>query len=731
MDKARDVRRGGASRLPPSNRRIMKQSEGLQSRLFDLVKGLDGNGGDAVFSKKLKREKMRRLNVVGKVRSSHEDGEMGPHNSDGEDDFPPTISKRIKLSRKFFHESGTVDSACVPRKLRSAMKKRNSESISLPSSDKKQPNHEINGVKLPRKDGIKKSRPNQGKDSAAKMHSIGPITKDEEEVVETLYALADMFPNSNNKKGLGGELGEEKPSPLPEQESSRPALEAPGKEEQSMPLCPSASAQTANVALVEGSAQDCIEVKCLNEPSQPTFWDGTELGIATSQRNGQAVSLLEKKEPIDWKPPYSAVGCNVQSEICLEIGSKQSYYVEAAACVGRSEVGLGPAAAGSSQLELQHTRKESKNSGPALWPGFSSAVSHGAVAQGPPLQTNTTKIPSWMAVSTSANRPGSAGEESKVPIGRASWKRCSSHVYISRLIKVLQIAENTGRQPTHPIQMTSNEGVHLAANNNLVTARDDLNGAVSADKSPGEVRNAILLHKRLLQDQQQASTTSVLYASKNQRFDLLSLSSGGGGGGRIEATNCNNKIGNWIEPPLTQFHIPYLQSLAQNPKMMPHLALQQNRFSPVPFADHLPAAAAVRQQQQQQVHHLQQASYFGSPLLGSLGSTALPQQQRQQIWTPQYKPVALPIWQNGRQDPASAIQFGQSIPPPPHSSLETLGPKYAPMAHQKQQLVAVTSPLPSARAMGNHLHSGYEINGVASYTDAASLPLQLLCNEHL
>lgn len=59
----------------------------------------------------------------------------------------------------------------------------------------------------------------------------GPITKDEEEVVETLYALAGMFPNnvaseSSDKSKLDSEFLEVDPSTLPEpKETHKPVFE--------------------------------------------------------------------------------------------------------------------------------------------------------------------------------------------------------------------------------------------------------------------------------------------------------------------------------------------------------------------------------------------------------------------------------------------------------------------------------------------------------------------------
>ena len=55
-----------------------------------LIEGVDGNGGDSVFPEKLKRERMRKLSVVGKI------------GSDSGDELRSTvsISKRFKLPRE-------------------------------------------------------------------------------------------------------------------------------------------------------------------------------------------------------------------------------------------------------------------------------------------------------------------------------------------------------------------------------------------------------------------------------------------------------------------------------------------------------------------------------------------------------------------------------------------------------------------------------------------------------
>ncbi|GFZ10371.1 hypothetical protein Acr_21g0009700 [Actinidia rufa] len=610
------------------------------------------------------------------------------------------------------------------------MKKPNRELISLPLPGKKR-----------RKDGKKKSRPNEKQDDSEGSlgrHILGLITKDEEEVVQTLYALAEMFPNNDEKNSLDGETGKTKSWPLMAFEDTAASL----KEEDSKSLCPSNTAEAASSSLLEVSPHDTVDVKCPNEPSIANdIHLHTELDDAFSHRNLQAMSMLSPTKPISGTPFCSSVGLSVQSEISMGNGSKRPKHEETAACDKKTEI---EAAAVSSQHELQYILKECKISGSALWPGLSSAGSDVAGTQGPALQSSSPTIPAWLHITSSANPPGSLDngaltdkitQDSKDSVARKkSWKRCSAHEYICRLIKILQIAEKADRSlPTQPAQLTPNEGSKqgvLFTTSTLNGVINDMNGALSVHSIIGSAAD-----KKLIDDQQQASTTSALHTSLKQSFDFLSLSAGGSG---IEAPNGVNKVGDGPEP-WTQFHGPFPPSLPQNHAIMP-FSLPPYPFSSASFTHHLPLAA-VKQVQ------MQPPAYMGNPLLAPqhLGNSASPKQQHQQqqqwIWTAQqadqYKPVGFPAslipkWQNGRKESASAIQYAQSIPQPSYSSLELLGPKYAPIS-QELQLIAVTSSLPTARDKMQHPHnlfSGYEGNVVGSLPDTA-LPLQLLCNDHL
>ncbi|KAJ0231606.1 hypothetical protein HA466_0297320 [Hirschfeldia incana] len=97
--------------------------------------------------------------------------------------------KSSKLLKKSLKEESNVvvhpPHASVPRKLRSAMKKRNLESVSKLSSPSKRLNMDL-----------VKNKENQETDAKAIVSESMLISKDEEEVAETLFGLADMFTES-------------------------------------------------------------------------------------------------------------------------------------------------------------------------------------------------------------------------------------------------------------------------------------------------------------------------------------------------------------------------------------------------------------------------------------------------------------------------------------------------------------------------------------------------------
>ncbi|XP_034931600.1 uncharacterized protein [Populus alba] len=761
MDKSKDVR-PRASRF---SRQQIKQSG------HKLLSG--SNGGDFVVSLE-KSKRIKRLsavnNNINKGSCSYEvekekkcemgGGGGGCEESDKEEVQAPstfigavsTSNKRFKLPRKFLDDCDGVDHATVPRKLRSAMKKRNRESISPHVPDSKKLNHPNSGVESPKRDGLKKSRLNkqQSPDWSRKQIVCGPITKDEEEVVETLYSLAGMFADNEEPKNdckLDNTSLDASPSTLQE----------PTVKEDLNPIFLPRIDEAAEKTLLH----ETPKVDCLNKPSSQerpyltTDKIQGELGSRVAQVN--LSTILAKQEEL--KSSCNSINLFIAPEQYRDT-PKVKYSTRLETSLERKpDIALGLTTT-VSQLDQRHTICQSKNNGPALWPGLSSTVSSGACNHGSSSQSSATKFPSWMDTALGATRPNSfqncssIGKVSKVSTDKRSLKRSTTHVYISHLIRVLQIPESKDSLPLHLNQPRPNDILRQGAfmtMNDFNGNRNGLNGATSAraiinigDKNSNQVEMGTLL-QQTLQDQPQASSASGVHNSQKQTFNFLSLSTGGSG---LEANNSSSGVGKRSEQS-AQLQFPYL-----------HSHLQQQHSTPVPFpmsqtyyssSSHPDQPAAAQQAQ------IQQPSYLGNLNCGTRASPTgftkkqqkqnqqqqqLQHQQQQQnrLWAAQltaaqYRTVGnstamtqFPNWQNGRQDSPAQISFAQTIIPP-SSSQEAIGPKYAQIS-QQQLMTITTFPHARVRRQDHHLSSVYEETG-GGFRTGGALPLQLLCNESL
>ncbi|KAF3944869.1 hypothetical protein CMV_028713 [Castanea mollissima] len=758
-------------------------------------------GGDfvVVHSERSKKERLRELSVVAGTTTTttsssfdYLDCEMGCDNmSDNEDELRLEeeeeeeesslsiigSSKRFKVPKKFFDDCNGVDHASVPRKLRSATKKRNRESISQPLPDSKKLNYKISGVESFIKNGAKKSKLNMkcGSDKFPRKNVTGPITKDEEEVVETLYALAGMFPNNDasEKSKLDSESIEAKPSAMPvSKESPMPTLEDSAVTNDNLSSTPLITAEAANLSSnFKSSPEETAKVDSLDEHSvqeKHVLPESKKIHMESDcsghQLNLHSMSFLANSESSNENPLR-------YSDLSLDTRLKPPTQPGTPIIDVKPEIALGPVITIGSQPEQQNVSNEFKKNGTALWPGLSSEASHGVGSHGL-LQSSGAKIPGWLDTATFAPRHRSfengslTGKVSKV-VNKKPWKRCATHFHISHLIQILNIQEKQERLPLQPNQLRPQEGSSLGvlmAINNFQGVDNRLNAIASssnvcnstAERNISEAKTGSLQHQRLHQDQPQAALASGAYNSQQQGFDFLSLSAGGGG---VEAKNSVSRAGNGLDSS-SQFQVPYLQSLAQQLTIMP-FSMSQSRYTSSAYSDQLSVAPAAAHQVQ-----LQLPLYLGSPLCGSNASPAAltkqqqhPQQQQQHLqqqqqhlhqqqqhqlfWTAQlaaqYKPVGtstsmsqVQSWQQGRQDTQMWIPCSNALIPPPPSPLEVLGPKYTPLSQQQQYLMDITSSLPHARVkrQDHLLPSVYEETGGGFHASGA-LPLQLLCNERL
>lgn len=756
MDKTRDVRRGGSSRFSRQK----------------LLAGLE----------KPKKEKLvKKLSVVVNkpVISSFEDSEMGYHSnnlSDRENETPSqsqssmsnATAKRFKLPKKFLDDCNGVDHSSIPRKLRSAVKKRNPESMSPPLPDSKKPNHTVGEMESLKKDGLKKSKLNivkQGSSDWSQKEVIGPITKDEEEVVETLYAMAGMFPenDSENKSKLESAPSEAKPPALQEHmETCTPAVKdsAVTKEElgSTFPLRTSEAASSSNVeSSQKETAKTSAEVE--EKPDTKSFHVKTDSCFPPVNVHS-TMPLLAKREHNSDEASCNPVTFQVLPEPCPDSGLEQS--TQETSLTGKPELAVGSTTLRSEQVQ-QDTAAESWRNGLALWPGLSPTVLLGAGSPGPSLQSSATKIPAWLDAAVGASKPyslengPSTRKVFKGATTNRSLKRCAGHVYISHLIRDLQMPEN--KQKSHlqcnqlkPPDEGQRQETHMVIYD-FDKTRKGLNGVISvnnigsttAKRNSSEARSGILQHKRLHHDQLQTATESGLQTLQNHSFNFLSLSAGGLG---AEDTNSFSRTRNNALEPLSEFQVSHLHSLPQHQKFMP-IAMPQTHYTSS-YPDKISTSGTGSTQQVK----LQLPSYLSSPFLGpaQTSSTILTkqhQQQQQQLWSAQLAAQCRPTghstamsqfsnWPNGRQDP-TLIPCPQSLISPAPTSLEVLRPKYSTNSQhqhqhwpQHQQLMTITSSLPSSRVkrQDHHLPLVYEeIEG--GFRTGSSLSLQLLCNERL
>ncbi|KAL9449028.1 hypothetical protein AB3S75_011045 [Citrus x aurantiifolia] len=727
MDKTRDVRRGGSSRFSRQK----------------LLAGLE----------KPKKERLvKKLSVVVNkaVISSFEDSEMGYHSnnlSDRENETPSqsqssmsnATAKRFKLPKKLFDDCNGVDHSSIPRKLRSAVKKRNPESMSPPLPDSKKLNHTVGEMELLKKDGLKKSKLNivkQGSSDWSQKEVIGPITKDEEEVVETLYAMAGMFPENDsvNNSKLESAPSEAKPPALREhRESCTPAVKdsAVTKEElgSTFPLRTSEAAPSSNVeSSQKETAKTSAEVE--EKPDSKSFHVKTDSCVPLVNVHS-TMPLLAKREHNSDEPSCNPVTFQVLPEPCRDSGLEQS--TQETSLTGKPELAVGSTTLRSEQ----DTATESWRNGLALWPGLSPMVLLGAGSSGPSLQS--TKIPAWLDAAVGASKPyslengPSTRKVFKGATTNRSLKRCAGHVYISRLIRDLQMPENK-------------EKSHLQCNQLKPPDEGQSIGSTTAERNSSEARSGILQHKRLHHDQLQTATESGLQTLQKQSFNFLSLSAGGLG---AEDTNSFSRTRNNALEPSSEFQVSHLHSLPQHQNFMP-IAMPQTHYTSS-YPDKISTSGTGSTQQVK----LQLPSYLSSPFLGPAhtSSTILTkqhqQQQQQQLWPAQLAAQCRPTghstamsqfsnWPNGRQDP-TLIPCPQSLISPAPTSLEVLRPKYSTNSQhqhqhwlQHQQLMTITSSLPSSRVkrQDHHLPLVYEeIEG--GFRTGSSLSLQLLCNERL
>ncbi|KAG6390672.1 hypothetical protein SASPL_148411 [Salvia splendens] len=532
----------------------------------------------------------------------------------GDDESLPSTSN-CKLSTMILDGCGAVNHASIPRKLRSAIKKRSRESVTSPLlTSRKQ--HDVSTT-VYRKDGAKKS-----KLSKKKRH----ITKDEKEVAEALYALAGMFTIAN--KADQHKIDDEKPE-----------IQSPATLEED--TCRTLQVETRKI-----SSEVTLGAVC---PSITDVVNSTEEVISQT---------LEARQPVPFFSCKQAATPNAyggKSDSCPRStlrplhGTNQSH---------EEEIHLDQVTASG----LQYGKNKYKD----LFPSPNLSAMQTASSETRRLFEGTifSSQPHVVENKIISEKHTRVATESN-----NSWKRCSAHIYISRLIKVLQISDRKEGLPVKPTQPTTCRG-----SDNQMLRINGRNGDTyfsaididAAEKGSSEDQNGFLLHKRPIHDDQMASETCA-----KQGYDFLSLGMGIRG---LDTSESANGAGCFLDPH-KQYYMPYMQSRNQSP-MLCSLP-PRNGYSSSSYYK----SASSQAQQLSQYHSSSFTDRTGQYYnMGGGGE------------------LRLPDWRNG------AVL--NSLFPHLHAAL---GSKFQQLSPSQQQVIAINTSLPLKRH--HNLPLGFERNG--------------------
>ncbi|CAK8569697.1 unnamed protein product [Lathyrus sativus] len=591
--------------------------------------GVFGAAAIKFLKKSKKQEKVRSLSAVNEMGCEKQQQHQDP--------------KRFKIPNNFLNG---CYGASVPRKLRSAMKKRGRESILL---DAEKMNHKNNGIESSEKDNVKKSKKQEISQKLSRREGgFGSITKDEEEVAETLYSLAAMFPESGSNhvsKEIYGESLIENSSVLQDKKENVNAALEESVTDQGASLCPE--------SCLPGEAS---KITSVNETTGQEHSEKASLLVA-SHSSTPSINLQSMPEMVK-RECCKKIALH-DSELWLAMGLNITRQSQISQHKKKPDVELDSVRYVDNKQKQHLIKEHIKNESLALWPGLSSvssAVSH-----------------------------------------KRSRKRCATHVYISHTIRRLEVSKQ-GAIKESKLHECNEMRVPNGSNREILSEVHNVNGMRNRAMR-ATVRNTNESKNGSIPSQQchygeitQTTPTPGVYDSQKQSFNFLSLSTGSYG---LKVDNNNyNKVVSRLEP-LSNLQVPYFQSLAQQ---------QQQRVVPNPTHQNRYAASTVYLDQLSVVGpqlRLQQPHYYGSQLCGTqYSSTATnSKQDHQNFWGMQQQVaqgrssvncnVAMrtqnPNWQSGRSESSAMVPCAQAIFPHTSVSQEIFGSK---IAGRQQQLIS-------------------------------------------
>ncbi|XP_009386440.3 uncharacterized protein LOC103973556 isoform X1 [Musa acuminata AAA Group] len=706
--RSRDLMRGTsrASRLSPAKRQPIGFSSPTVSNdnvHFNSGDGVDTNASMARWKDKVRTSRWR-------LNNNDSSGEVGCSRSEGEEantiramlgsitTASLTSRKTVGLHEKVAEDSDIVDPASVPRKLRSAINKRGSQTSPNEATVTKKKHHcTSNGLQVLHGDGGRRCKQSMLFDS---------LTKDEEIAVDALCTLSRMPPLCKQ---------------IPLQEWSRVSDDCQDIDATSGQCLEDIKEEDKNV-LQQSTVCEVRTLSFMEKPFKETIKDGhapsrqpiTVCGKPTYDSNctrtpepgGHIAPLSENEHP--GNTPFrnlmnSSSPSGILPHSCNGIRALQpTQYDDITALPPcKLDMSLQNGDAGSASLghEVQQAEHGSQSCAKLVYV-------EGAIPPHAQASSDCAECPELSTITARLASNGIDHPTKKVLIDvKSDTKNCATHVFICNLIKCYQ---NKGNQRT--VSLSSEEpksrnesNLHATLNNDISGLRSGSNSVTSAATNGSIVernthggRNEIRCSKTFMP----AHLSSVsLEVKQNRTCDFLSLSAGG-----VASTSPNG-----MQHP-GKLVSPFLHA------QVPHHSLMPYPFPRVPYGPPYPekvAPPAATQQAQLQVAHYGGNPFYGLNMDNTIGNIQLQQQrQQQQIWQAHlanYRvPVGVSVLQNEQLRDSSGpmsqrVQASSTLSP---SCLQIQGgSSHRPIFQQQHHLLANGSP--SSSKVKPHQHQQF------------------------
>lgn len=613
--------------------------------------------------------------------------------------------KRVRIQGKASasDDHRPVDLAMVPRRLRSMINKRLCQLVSPPLSDSKRKQlHSLNGTQLSNGYIAERFRQNM----------FDQVTEDEEEVAQALTML--IIPVTISK--------------LIKNREDRRTLEEKSETKEVSASFSEAVKETATVLLPhnpspcgEESHRDVLkpETSAMEKQISVSLSQNFDAGRnQTTQPDSCRTPLSNNGKEGDVTSPRKAMNSSIPLGTSLQnlagTGGLQQMQLGASSMHG-CDIGLWPVGSDLMGHNLQSVEKKyysgtahhisQREATPDLH-GFSSSV-HGHLTISSSKATGCQRSLTASASCSSTINDSPTERLSSID-GKAPYKKCATHVYISHLIRNYKNTEKGQQSMLQVDQSKAEEGTNYA----LQTA----NGiGLRRSKSP-TISNGFHLEKSSLQ-----GNTQMLNDGRLLQAQVISTLSGAYGqkkqGGELPVSAVVAKNSGNGSKSSEQFHVPHHSLMPFPLPRGPYSSHYQDQLS----------AAASRQVQRQLPYFVGSSAPYVPQMVNPAGGTTMKQQQ-QMMWQAQMAylkpPSGFPAkWQqNG--------QHSETVPPSP--SLLTQSPPsiFTPpndhhLVNNRQHFLLPVPPLtPSlpSRAKQQHQQNGVTLNL------EASTQLQVLCN---